>query len=358
MGSLDQLHFENVKSKLKKNFSEAVKDGRLAERLRDVSRSPSPSRRGCNEPVEVSRTQVAAPPSRKTDDWRRVDAALAELTSAVCALRPGASGGLSGPVSKAVSFAPSQPPSVRQAALSAPVYRASSSGPSPLPPPVSTPPTSVAASALPSSASRASQVSAAVSCARSPSAFVADEDLVPAKPRKAHSIFASSHPADQALLARHYVPNIFQCAGEDGIGVHNDASSLQLRVAARLLAREQELRAQESLGTLWQLQREEMCEVDRFLGDFECQEASALPWHLHRQRLASAPRHVSAPWRGSKADYVDELLRANPDGFDAAMHVGMGAAQAERLAQQQRMSGFVHPTMSPRDQFGYGQGFL
>merc|ERR1712007_162952 len=88
----------------------------------------------------------------------------------------------------------------------------------------------------------------------------------------------------------------------------DDVSSLQLRAASRLRARQ----------------------ADSFLDAFDRNEAKSFPWppaapqpppcDVFPTRL---PVQRWPPWhRPTKAEYFDELLRANPAGFGAAAQLG------------------------------------
>mmetsp|Transcript_99661 Transcript_99661/g.157749 ORF Transcript_99661/g.157749 Transcript_99661/m.157749 type:complete len:213 (+) Transcript_99661:73-711(+) len=161
---------------------------------------------------------------RISEDWHSVEQALADLNSAVLALKRDDDGVVS---------------ARRQAAPS-------------LPPPSESPPSQ-----------------------SSPSQSKRERPLVEASPKKVHSVFASSNPKDLERCGRHYGLNIFAWSVHGGEGVLDDANSLQLRAASRLLARQKELSMRESqfgLEDVWRLQRQEMAEADLFLNAFHRNE--------------------------------------------------------------------------------------
>lgn len=159
-------------------------------------------------------------------------------------------------------------------------------------------------------------------------AALVPEDVEEFACRKVPSIFSSGHKSDLECLGRHYEPNIFAWGAFGGEGVEDDATSLQLRCAARLRARERALKSRD-LGAVWRLQRSEMREADAFLGAFDHAEAYA--GLAVAAQVAQRPRPPS-PWpvagrvaaarlegRQTQADYLDELLHANPEGYAAAI---------------------------------------
>jgi len=139
-----------------------------------------------------------------------------------------------------------------------------------------------------------------------------------ASPQKVSSIFASRHETDIKFLSRVYRPNIFEFDEAAG-GVEDDVSSLHLRCAARLHAREMALRTRD-MGVLWRLQRGEMREADRFLAAFDAKEASVAahssPVLLRHRSEPSWPVPLSRSepvWPcPSRPDHLDEMARAKP----------------------------------------------
>lgn len=131
----------------------------------------------------------------------------------------------------------------------------------------------------------------------------------------------------QALLDRH--GKIFSSMHGAGppTGVCDDVSPLELRCASRLLARQQQLNSEDDVKVR-RLLRREMRQHDAFLVAFDA-EGSADFGHLGANAgPLPAPAHPGAgpvgfarPLR-TKADYLDELLRASPQGFaTAAAHL-------------------------------------
>jgi hypothetical protein len=171
-----------------------------------------------------------------------------------------------------------------------------------------------------------------------------DDEDIDAAPRKMPSIFASGNKDDLDRLKRTVFPNIFAWNAYGGEGVEDDVSSLQLRASSRLRARQAELVAREKnngLGAIWEVQRQEMREADLFMDAFDRNEAGTFPWAPAppcREPLgphSRLPAQRWPPWhRPTKAEYVDELLRANPDGCNAA--VQLSAAEREAMLLQQR----------------------
>jgi len=89
----------------------------------------------------------------------------------------------------------------------------------------------------------------------------------------AQSVFNSKHEKDLSLLDRVYAPNIFRWATCGGIEEEAQASSFQMRCAARLRERGERLRSH-SLGAVRKLHSKEMREADAFLSAFDASEHS------------------------------------------------------------------------------------
>lgn len=184
-----------------------------------------------------------------------------------------------------------------------------------------------------------------------------------ASPSKVPSVFGSGNKADLEKLKRHVFPNIFAWNAYGGEGVEDDVSSLQLRAAARLRARQAELLAREKefgLGSVWEVQRQEMREADSFLDAFDRNEAKSFPWApaapppmpCHPTGFPSRlPAQRWPPWhRPTKAEYMDELLRANPAGCGVA--VQLGTAEQEMMLNEQRRvweGAYPHAVAMARD---------
>lgn len=167
------------------------------------------------------------------------------------------------------------------------------------------------------------------------------------RPRKVPSVFASTHPKDLDRVKRNVFPNVCAWNMYGGEGVMDDVSSLQLRAMGRLRARQEELKAREKefgLDSIWQVQRQEMREADLFLDAFDRNEAGTFPWPPTAPPSVIPPVAGLAgrmpaqrwpPWhRPTKAEYFDELVRANPAGCQAAAQ--QVAAERESLAREQR----------------------
>lgn len=237
-----------------------------------------------------------------SEEWQRLDAALSELTQAVQALKPDASGG------------PAPPP---------------------LPPPSAPPPRATSASA-PSSWTIVPDASLPLPSAiefvdnpmQNPFNENFDEELAKSGARKVPSIFASGAKADMDRCKRNIFPNIFAWNQHGGEGVEDDVSSLQLRATSRLLSRQQEILKKEAdmgLGPIWALQRQEMREADLFLDAFDRNEAGTFPWLPAAPpppQFAPGGRAMHQRWppwhQPTKAEYIEELRRANPEGCMAA----------------------------------------
>jgi len=140
----------------------------------------------------------------------------------------------------------------------------------------------------------------------------------------------------QALLDRHCsISSSLHGAGPP-VGVCNDVSSLELRCASRLLAREQQLNSEGDDLKVRRLLRREMRQHDAFLVAFDSEgsiglgqlsaNAGPLPvpvWHPRAE-----PAGLARPLR-TKGDYLDELARSCPQGLAAAAAHMSESADAE-----------------------------
>eukprot|EP00929_Paragymnodinium_shiwhaense_P054239 TRINITY_DN27178_c0_g1_i1.p1 TRINITY_DN27178_c0_g1~~TRINITY_DN27178_c0_g1_i1.p1 ORF type:complete len:228 (-),score=47.14 TRINITY_DN27178_c0_g1_i1:209-892(-) len=121
------------------------------------------------------------------------------------------------------------------------------------------------------------------------------------EPSKRPSIWTSTHEADLERLGRHYTPNIFAWSASTEEGVEDDVSPLQLRIAARLSARQRQLDAA-GLDTVKKLQEQEMYEADRFLQAFDVQTKLAMGFP---DRLQSGSRAGPLPPAAPSAAYSE-----------------------------------------------------
>mmetsp|Transcript_25744 Transcript_25744/g.47043 ORF Transcript_25744/g.47043 Transcript_25744/m.47043 type:complete len:246 (-) Transcript_25744:38-775(-) len=130
-------------------------------------------------------------------------------------------------------------------------------------------------------------------------------------PRPRPSIWASKDPKDVAMLGRVYSPNIFAWQG-DGAGVQDDQSSLQMRIASRLLAREQLLKGRSTAEL-----RERLCEdlwsADTIVGS-KMAQAEDYPLSFAREAWLP-PRQASFPACTSQAH--DEVRAWVPQSASA-----------------------------------------
>jgi len=175
--------------------------------------------------------------------------------------------------------------------------------------------------------------------------------------QKVPSVFASAGDREQKLLSSLYGLNIFAWEKNGGDGVENDVSALQLRCAARLRARERELK-QRDLNGIREIQRAEMKDADNFLEAFDRQEFGIeSPHYRHPARRRSGggagplpsagpamawpdPLGSLLPARRGPEAYLDELLVANPEGCAAAVRSLSASGRAPTsFSGQQRRSG-------------------